>query len=102
MSQNEENIYDVGSAEQFQQLLSADLERISLLNFWAAFTEPCAGINKVVAELAKKHPAILVLQVKFIVMPLLYPINYSDRLKQTKSRMKISLTRSRSSLYQRV
>jgi thiol-disulfide isomerase/thioredoxin len=63
MSQTAENFHVVESPEQFQQLLSADLERISLLNFWASWAEPCAQMNEVVAELAKTNPKLLTLQV---------------------------------------
>ena len=42
----------------------ADLERISLINFWAPWAEPCKQMNDVVLELAKKYPALLVLQVR--------------------------------------
>lgn len=63
MSQSLENFHVVESAEQFKQLLSADLERISLLNFWASWAEPCGKMNEVVAELAKTNPRLLILQV---------------------------------------
>ncbi|KAI9457048.1 glutaredoxin [Boletus coccyginus] len=58
------NIHTVDSADQFKELLSADLNRISLINFWASWAEPCKQMNEVVAELAKKHPKLLVLQVE--------------------------------------
>ena len=58
-----ENFHEVNSAEHFQSLLSADLERVSLINFWAPWAEPCKQMNEVVVELAKKYPQVLVLQV---------------------------------------
>ncbi|QRV89765.1 monothiol glutaredoxin [Ceratobasidium sp. AG-Ba] len=64
MSQAPENLYNIESAEQFRQLLSADLERISLLNFWATWAEPCAKMNEVVSELARTNPRLLVLQIE--------------------------------------
>lgn len=57
------NFYEVTSTDQFKALLSKDLNRVSLLNFWAPFAEPCKQMNEVVLELAKKYPAVLVLQV---------------------------------------
>ena len=57
------NFFDVQSPTHFQDLLSADLERVSLINFWAPWAEPCKQMNEVVAELAKKYPQVLVLQV---------------------------------------
>lgn len=57
------NFHEVSSPEHFQNLLSEDLSRISLINFWAPWAEPCKQMNEVVIELAKKYPQILVLQV---------------------------------------
>ncbi|KAI0791202.1 glutaredoxin [Abortiporus biennis] len=63
MATQPSNFYEVTSVENFQSLLSQDLKRISLLNFWAPWAEPCKQMNEVVVELAKKYPEILVLQV---------------------------------------
>ena len=57
------NAYIVESPAHFQEILSADLERVSLLNFWAPWAEPCKDMNEVVLELGKKYPSLLVLQV---------------------------------------
>ncbi|KAG8701188.1 monothiol glutaredoxin grx4, partial [Ceratobasidium sp. 395] len=64
MSQPSDNFHVVESAEQFKQLLSADLERISLLNFWAPWAEPCIKMNEVVSELARTNPNLLTLQIE--------------------------------------
>ncbi|KAF7316038.1 Monothiol glutaredoxin-4 [Mycena indigotica] len=58
------NLIPITSVEQFQATLSSDLTRISLINFWAPWAAPCTQMNAVVAELAKKHPALLVLNVE--------------------------------------
>lgn len=58
-----DNLKVVESAEHFQSLLSQDLERVSLINFWAPWAEPCKQMNQVVTELARKYPNALVLQV---------------------------------------
>ncbi|KAI0926330.1 hypothetical protein AcW1_008539 [Taiwanofungus camphoratus] len=58
------NFHDVTSAEHFQSLLSEDLNRVSLINFWAPWAEPCKQMNVVVQELAKKYPQLLVIQVE--------------------------------------
>ncbi|KAJ6584557.1 thioredoxin-like protein [Mycena capillaripes] len=58
------NLVTVSDAPHFQSLLSADLTRVSLINFWAPWAAPCTQMNAVVAELAKKHPSILALNVE--------------------------------------
>ncbi|KAJ3979525.1 glutaredoxin [Lentinula detonsa] len=58
------NHHEVTSPSQFQQLLSTDLNRVSVLNFWAEWAEPCKQINAVTIELAKKYPSILFLQIE--------------------------------------
>jgi len=57
------NFFKVNSPEHFQSLLSEDLQRVSLINFWAPWAEPCAQMNEVALELAKKYPTLLVLEV---------------------------------------
>ncbi|KAG9127241.1 monothiol glutaredoxin grx4 [Ceratobasidium sp. 392] len=64
MSQVPENFHVVESGEHFKQLLSTDLERISLLNFWAPWAEPCIKMNEVVSELARTNPKLLTLQIE--------------------------------------
>ncbi|KAJ3825663.1 glutaredoxin [Lentinula raphanica] len=58
------NSHEVNSPSHFQQLLSADLNRVSVLNFWAPWAEPCKQMNEVTRELAKKFPSILFLQIE--------------------------------------
>ncbi|OJT15083.1 Monothiol glutaredoxin-4 [Trametes pubescens] len=64
MSTNPPNFHEVQSAEHFQSLLSEDLTRVSLINFWAPWAAPCKQMNEVVLELAKKYPEVLVLEVE--------------------------------------
>ena len=59
-----ENFHIVTSPDHFRELLSVDLKRVSLISFWATWAEPCKKMNEFVAELAKKHPELLVLQVR--------------------------------------
>jgi len=58
------NLHVVSSADHFKELLSADLNRVSLLNFWAPWAEPCKQMNEVAIELAKKYPNLLVLEIE--------------------------------------
>ncbi|KAF9456441.1 glutaredoxin [Collybia nuda] len=58
------NFHEITDPTHFQGLLSADLNRVSLINFWAPWAEPCKQMNEVVQELAKKYPAALVLNVE--------------------------------------
>lgn len=57
------NFVNVSSPEQFKEELSKDLNRVSLLNFWAPWAEPCAAFNKAVEEAAAKYPSVLFLNV---------------------------------------
>jgi len=55
---------EVTSPSHFQELLSRDLNRVSIINFWAPWAEPCKQMNEIVVELSKKYPAALFLQVE--------------------------------------
>jgi len=57
------NFQTITSPDQFKELLQKDLERLSLINFWAPWAEPCKQMNEVTLECAKKYPSLLVLQV---------------------------------------
>jgi thioredoxin-like negative regulator of GroEL len=57
------NLVHVTSPEHFTEQMQADLARVSLLNFWAPWAEPCGQMNAVVEELAAKYPQLLVLMV---------------------------------------
>lgn len=58
------NLTVVEGASHFQELLSHDLQRVSLINFWAPWAEPCKQMNEVVVELARRYEKVLVLQVR--------------------------------------
>ena len=58
------NLVTIDSPEHFQQVLSADLERVSVTNFWAPWAEPCKATNEAFAELAKKQSKLLFLNVR--------------------------------------
>lgn len=63
MSALSSNYHEVQSVDEFKSLMEADLERVSLLSFWAPWAAPCEQMNEVVKELAKKYESIQVLSV---------------------------------------
>jgi hypothetical protein len=63
MTVSPSNLVTITSAEHFTELMSSDLNRVSLLNFWASWAEPCEQMNAVVQELAEKFPQVLCLMV---------------------------------------
>lgn len=60
------NLVEVTSPEHFTEVMQQDLNRISLLNFYAPWAEPCKQMNEVVKEIAVKYPQVLCLVVSFI------------------------------------
>ncbi|KAJ3572879.1 hypothetical protein NP233_g2790 [Leucocoprinus birnbaumii] len=58
------NLHEISSTPHFQNLLSEDLNRISLIYFWAPWAEPCKQMSEVVVELSRKYPTYLFLQVE--------------------------------------
>ena len=66
-SVNMSNFVDVSSPEHFKELLSADLKRVSCLNFWAPWAEPCEAFTQAVKEQATKFPQVLFLNVSGLV-----------------------------------
>ncbi|KAF4613779.1 hypothetical protein D9613_008146 [Agrocybe pediades] len=58
------NFVEVQSSDHFRQLLEVDLNRVSVINFWAPWAAPCEQMNEVAKELSKKYPAALFLQVE--------------------------------------
>ena len=63
------NYHNVTSPEHFQQLLEQDLERVSVLYFYADWAEPCASMTQVVRALAEANPTVLFLQVEAEALP---------------------------------
>jgi thiol-disulfide isomerase/thioredoxin len=66
------NLIDVTSPEHFQEILSKDLKRVSCLNFWAPWAEPCEAFNKDIEAAAGRYPTILFLNVSICFLSLTY------------------------------
>ncbi|WVW80345.1 Grx4 family monothiol glutaredoxin [Kwoniella bestiolae CBS 10118] len=59
-----DNLVNVTSPDHFKSLLSADLNRVSCLNFWASWAEPCQAFNKSIEDEAKDFPQVLFLNIE--------------------------------------
>lgn len=59
-----ENLHQVTSPEHLQELLSKDLNRVSLLYFWAPWAEPCKQMSEIFTELTRKYSEVLSLQIE--------------------------------------
>lgn len=82
------NYISVTSPEHFKQLLSQDLDRLSVLNFRAEWAAPCAQMDGVAKELAGKHPQALFLEVRDL------PLDMKEAVLNTeahRSRLRPSL-----------
>jgi len=64
------NYHIITSVDQFKSLMEADLDKVSVLSFWANWAEPCKDMNKVVEELAKKFNKLQVLSIEADADPL--------------------------------
>ena len=60
------NVVAITSPEQFTDLMKLDLERVTLLNFWASWAQPCEAVSAAVPELAEQHPKVLFMNVRVI------------------------------------
>lgn len=63
LSSTNANLLDVTSADHFKSLLEQDLNRVSVLNFWAGWAKPCEKMNEAVKGLSGKFPSVLFLNV---------------------------------------
>uniref|UniRef100_A0A671E960 Glutaredoxin 3 n=1 Tax=Rhinolophus ferrumequinum TaxID=59479 RepID=A0A671E960_RHIFE len=49
---------EVGSAQQFEELLRLKARSLLVVHFWAPWAPQCVQMNGVMAELAKEHPQV--------------------------------------------
>jgi thioredoxin-like negative regulator of GroEL len=94
MSSTLPNFHEVSSPEHFQSLLSEDLQRVSLINFWAPWAAPCTEMNKVVLELAKQYPDVLVLQVRIIPIAQAFKVRITVKYSQVNAEVQSDIAES--------
>lgn len=58
------NVVAITSPEMFTTLMQQDLNRVTLLNFWAPWAQPCEPMMKAVNELAVRFPHVLFMNVE--------------------------------------
>lgn len=54
----------ITSPDMFTQLMQQDLDRVTLLNFWAPWAQPCEQMNQAVAEFAARYHNVLFMNVE--------------------------------------
>jgi thioredoxin-like negative regulator of GroEL len=69
MTSTTSNLSAVSSPNHFQDLLNADLERVSVLYFYADWAEPCAAMTQAIAAMAEANPSVLFLQIEAEALP---------------------------------
>ncbi|GHJ85231.1 hypothetical protein NliqN6_1633 [Naganishia liquefaciens] len=58
------NLVEITSPEHFKQVLSEDLNRVSVLDFWASWAKPCEKMNEAVKEMSHKYSEVLFLMIE--------------------------------------
>ena len=58
------NVVAITSPDMFTDLMQQDLERVTLLNFWAPWAQPCEQMNQAVLEFAARYPKVLFMNVE--------------------------------------
>lgn len=58
------NLITINSPEEFREVLSRDLNKVSVLDFWATWAQPCEKMNQVVKEASEKYKNVLFLMVR--------------------------------------
>ena len=58
------NVVAITSPDMFTSLMQQDLNRVTLLNFWAPWAQPCEPMMAAVRDLAAKYPHVLFMNVE--------------------------------------
>ncbi|KAF6317224.1 glutaredoxin 3 [Rhinolophus ferrumequinum] len=60
---------EVGSAQQFEELLRLKARSLLVVHFWAPWAPQCVQMNGVMAELAKEHPQVSFVKLEAEAVP---------------------------------
>ena len=58
------NVVAITSPDMFTTLMQQDLNRVTLLNFWAPWAQPCEPMMRAVSELGARFPHVLFMNVE--------------------------------------
>ncbi|XP_054440919.1 glutaredoxin-3 [Pteronotus mesoamericanus] len=62
-------VQEVGSAQQFEELLRLRAKSLVVVHFWAPWAPQCAQMNDVMAELAREHPQVSFVKLEAEAVP---------------------------------
>ncbi|XP_036191593.1 glutaredoxin-3 isoform X2 [Myotis myotis] len=62
-------VVEVGSPQQFEELLHLKAKSLVVVHFWAPWAPQCAQMNDVMAELAKEHPQVSFVKLEAEAVP---------------------------------
>ena len=60
----QQNLVTITSPDMFTKLMEQNLERVTLLNFWAPWAQPCERMNGAVAQYASEYPQAMFMNVR--------------------------------------
>lgn len=63
-SETPANVATISSPDMFMQIMQQDLDRVTLLNFWAPWAQPCEQMNKAVVDFASRYPQVLFMNIE--------------------------------------
>lgn len=58
------NLVTITSPDMFTGLMKQDLNRVTVLNFWAPWAQPCEPMIAAIAQLAPKYPHVLFMSIE--------------------------------------